>query len=298
MKRLAYKKIDAFVGGNSEGNPAGYIALKSLDDLTAEEMQLVAKRQKGFVNEVGFVAQTDADKFDLKFYSSEREVDFCGHATIAIMYNLLDADVSLQKFKRLLINTNRGLLEVENHIASEDAVFIMSPIPFTSDNIPSIEIIADNLKISPESIDPSLPISIVNAGLTTLIVPIASLKSILGICPNVKELNKFCVSSGIDIIEVFCKETTDPKNDYRTRVFAPRFGYLEDPATGSGNSAFGYYMINNKMWDQERSIVLEQNGLKDQFNIVRLKKSLDENNIQRVWFGGNSVTRIEGIFFL
>ena len=27
--------------------------------------------------------------FVLKYYSSEREVDFCGHATISIMYDLM-----------------------------------------------------------------------------------------------------------------------------------------------------------------------------------------------------------------
>ncbi len=39
------------------------------------------------------------------------------------------------------------------------------------------------------------------------------------------------------------------QNIAHTRVFAPKFGYLEDPATGSGNSAFGYYMLKNALWD-------------------------------------------------
>jgi predicted PhzF superfamily epimerase YddE/YHI9 len=38
-------------------------------------------------------------------------------------------------------------------------------------------------------------------------------------------------------IDAFTTETADGGNRYRTRVFAPTFGYLEDPATGSGNSA-------------------------------------------------------------
>jgi predicted PhzF superfamily epimerase YddE/YHI9 len=51
-----------------------------------------------------------------------------------------------------------------------------------------------------------------------------------------EELKRFCVKSQIDIIEVYTAETRNKRNDYRTRVFAPTFGYLEDPATGSGNS--------------------------------------------------------------
>jgi len=30
---------------------------------------------------------------------------------------------------------------------------------------------------------------------------------------------------------------------------APKFGYLEDLATGLGNSAMGYYMLKNQLWD-------------------------------------------------
>jgi len=44
-------------------------------------MQAIARELKGFVNEVGYLCRLDKDLFDLKYYSSEREVDFCGHAT-------------------------------------------------------------------------------------------------------------------------------------------------------------------------------------------------------------------------
>jgi predicted PhzF superfamily epimerase YddE/YHI9 len=36
-------------------------------------------------------------------------------------------------------------------------------------------------------------------------------------------------------------------NDFRVRVFAATFGYLEDPATGSGNSALGYYLLQHQL---------------------------------------------------
>lgn len=48
-------------------------------------MQQIAKELKGFVTEVGFIFKQSDNVFQLKYFSSEREVDFCGHATIAIM---------------------------------------------------------------------------------------------------------------------------------------------------------------------------------------------------------------------
>ena len=87
MKELKFKKIDAFTKGTASGNPAGYIYLDN-ESLSEAEMQLIASQLKGFVNEAGFLTKT-GNSWNLKFYSSECQVRFCGHATIAIMYDLL-----------------------------------------------------------------------------------------------------------------------------------------------------------------------------------------------------------------
>lgn len=293
MKEYKFKKIDAFATEKSDGNPAGYIKLDKLTDISEQEMLQIAKELKGFVNEVGYVAKNGESEFDLRYYSSEREVDFCGHATIAIMYDLIKTNDKVANIPTLTINTNKGVLKVENRIKDEDSVFIMSPKPDIKDTIINVEDLVRKLRIDKSNIDSNFPISVINAGLSTLIVPITNLDSILAITPELEELKEYCFSIGIDIIEVFTLNVKEKTNDYRTRVFAPTFGYIEDPATGSGNSAFGYYLINNNLWTT-KTLVIEQNGMKDNFNIVKLQKQIDDDNIQRVCFGGGAITRIEG----
>jgi PhzF family phenazine biosynthesis protein len=297
MKKLQFKKIDAFATEKSDGNPAGYIYLNSLSDITTAEMQQIARELKGFVNEVGFIAQTAEKEFSLRFYSSECEVDFCGHATIAIMYDLIKNNAKLQQSETIDIQTNRGKLSVRNRIRYEDAVYIMSPVPVYHDLNITIDDISGALKILPSTIQSNEPVSIINAGLTTLLIPIKNYRSILDISPDIDELKQFCLQSSIDIIEVFTSDTIDKQNMYRVRVFAPKFGYLEDPATGSGNSAFGYYLIKNNKFDKE-TITVEQNGNRDRFNIVKLHKEMDTDNMVRVSFGGSAINRIEGSYFL
>lgn len=297
MKKFRFKKIDAFATDKSDGNPAGYILLHSASDISTGEMQQIAKELKGFVNEVGYVLQTSSDEFELKYYSVEREVDFCGHATIAIMYDLVQNIKELEQFNIIKIKTNRGDLNVENRIKNEDAVFIMSPEPIVKEKVPGFNEIAAKLKIKPEDVETGFTIESINAGLTTLIVPIKTLNSILNISPDFEDLKNFCFESGIDIIEVFTKDVSDKSNDYRTRVFAPMFGYMEDPATGSGNSAFGYYLIKNGMW-KGTTISIEQNGTKDHYNIIKLQKQTDEKGNYRVLFGGRATTRIEGQYII
>jgi PhzF family phenazine biosynthesis protein len=297
MKEFDFKKIDAFATINSGGNPAGYVLLNSADDISVDEMQHMARELKGFVNEVGYVYRSSENQIDMKYYSSEREVDFCGHATVAIMYDLLINDTSLQQFETLKIKTNRGLLKAENRIKTENAVFIFSPEPFENETILTLIDIATNLNITPNLIDDRFPICIINAGLSTLLVPIVNLESILSISPGLKQLKDFCFANGIDIIHVFSSEVADKNSNYRTRVFAPTFGYIEDPATGSGNSAFGYYLLKNNLWKGE-TVSIEQNGLKNNFNVVKLQKQIDENGNTRILFGGAAIIRIEGKYQL
>ena len=297
MKKFKFKKIDAFATQKSDGNPAGMVYLNSLEDITTEEMLRIAKELKGFVSEVGYVWQTDKNTFGLKYYSPEREVDFCGHATIAIMYDLIKNSNELIKNNQVNIITNKGNLTVENRISDEDAVFISAPNPDFSTSEIKPDSIAKALRINIDKINKCHPISIVNAGLETLIIPIKGLNGTLSISPILDELKTFCIQNTIDIITIYTDEVANTENKYRTRVFAPTFGYLEDPATGSGNAAFGYYLMKNKMWDGT-FMSLEQNESLENPNIVKLLVKHAEDAKPQVVFGGGAIVRVDGEYVL
>lgn len=294
MKKLRFKKIDAFTRGIGTGNPAGCIYLDDKNKLSINEMQRIAKELKGFVNEVGFLTCLE-DTFYLKFYSSECEVEFCGHAIIAILYDLIKGNKSLLERDMLPIYVNAGRLLVFNHISEEDAVYIMAPIPEFIPSSLSIDAVAEALVIDSLEIDRDQPLRIINAGLRTLIVPIMSLHSCLGVFPNQEQLRLFCITNNIDIILVFCRETFLASSHFRTRVFAPKYGYLEDPATGSGNAAFGHYLIEQGLWNE--NVIIEQGPSRDIPNIIQLRKYQTEKN-DHILFGGASVLRIDGNYVL
>jgi PhzF family phenazine biosynthesis protein len=308
MKRFPFKKIDAFATERSAGNPAGYVALESVGQLSPAEMQRIAAELAGFVSEVGFAVRLSDEAWDLRYYSAEREVDFCGHATVAIMHDLLrglaDAsppdDRSTQP-RACTIRTKRGNLPILDRIAEEDAVYVRAPAPeYRSCSLARADI-ARHLGVDVAAIDPVLPVSIINAGLTTLLVPIVSLEAILSLAPVLADLRAFCLESHVDIVEVFTPWTSSEKNAFRVRVFAPTFGYLEDPATGSGNSAFGYYLLKAGRWDGRSPLSLEQNGDRERFNVVRLitdPASVAASSPGAVYFGGRGACRIDGSYYL
>lgn len=296
MKNLIFEKFDAFAQGKSTGNPAACIQLEKLADLSDVEMLHIAKQLKGFVNEVGFISPLSDQSFKLKYYSAEREVDFCGHATIGIMYNIIKNNKELLSKKEIIIDTNVGKLMVYNGIVSEDVVYIAAPLPQVKDcAIPPMQIF-EHLQLSVNEVDIRYPFQVINAGLQTLVLPINKLETLLKLNPDEQKLKQFCKDHSIDIIALFCKEVAHKENFIRSRVFAPTFGYLEDPATGSGNSAIGYYLLQQRFWNGE-PIRIEQNNNFEHPNVVKIKILQSESHAQ-VLFGGNAVTRIRGSYLL
>ncbi|HPH98505.1 MAG TPA: PhzF family phenazine biosynthesis protein [Anaerolineaceae bacterium] len=292
-KILRFKKIDAFTNGESVGNPAGYVFMPGDRLLSDVEMQRLAAELKGFVNEVGFVYQKEDDLY-LRFFSSECEVAFCGHATIAILYDLM-SNAEGYGPTEVTIHVNAGPLKVYDFITSDQAVYITAPRPA---NLPcSIhrEQAARALGLLPEDLNPAWPVRLVDGGLRTLIVPLASLDRCLEMHPDQEALRLFCLAHDFDIVHVSVLETSQADCQFRTRVFAPKYGYLEDPATGSGNAAFGYYLTNEGLWTG--NLTVEQGPSREKPNRVKLRK-VEQDGEVRMLFGGCATTRIEGNYHL
>jgi PhzF family phenazine biosynthesis protein len=294
MKAFTFKKIDAFATATSGGNPAAAVYLDSFAAITDAEMLRIARELKGFVSEVGYIARTAPDAFKLRYFSSEKEVQFCGHATIAIMHDLVTHDSSLASLKQILLTTNKGVLAVENR---DGAVFIQAPEPvFTECRIEHTEI-CQALNIPASALDATIEIGIVNAGNQTLCLPLKTCQDVAGVAPDYQTVLAFCERHQLDVMTIFSRHVAHKENQYRTRVFAAPFGYLEDPATGSGNAALGYHLQRGGHWDGT-PIRLEQNADLENPNIVQLSSVADEKHGIRVVFGGGAIVRIEGRYYL
>ena len=293
MNAYKYRKIDAFTSGISLGNPAACIYLNEDQALADTQMLEIGRQHKGFVSEVVYCKNRDHSSFDLTYFSSECEVPFCGHGTIACMYSLIESSPELWTKREVIINTRqKGSLTIFNRIPEQNAVFISAPEPISSAVPVSAKAIAENLQIDVSAISGEYPIDFIDAGNRTLIVPIAALETEINIFPDEQALRAFTLKNNIDIILIFCMDVKDRIHKAHTRVFAAKYGYLEDPATGSGNSAFGYYMLKNNMWNGE-GITIEQGGFDRVFNTVHL---CAENG--KLLFGGGATMRIEGSYYI
>ncbi|MDT8447505.1 MAG: PhzF family phenazine biosynthesis protein [bacterium] len=295
-RTFTFKKLDAFAAGASSGNPAGVVYLSPEETLCEAEMLQIAQELKGFVSEVGYVRLPKSGRLELRYFSSEREVEFCGHATIAICADILQTRPEWADLEQLTLQINSGELRAYNRMKDEGAVYISAPPPRPNPRVPEPGALAQALGIATAQLNPNAPLAILNGGLETIIVPLDGLETCLGLKPDLETLNIYCQSQGADILICYSNQTVDPASHYRTRVFAPTFGYLEDPATGSGNAALGYHLLNLGVWDGS-PLLIEQSGEREAFNRVKLGTQ-GEGPERRILIGGGAICRIEGIYRL
>lgn len=81
--KLRIFQIDAFANGPFGGNPA---AVVPLDDWISEDQMQAIAAENNLAETAYFVAE--GDRFGLRWFTPVKEVDLCGHATLASAYVL------------------------------------------------------------------------------------------------------------------------------------------------------------------------------------------------------------------
>ncbi|MBN1500933.1 MAG: PhzF family phenazine biosynthesis protein [Spirochaetes bacterium] len=293
MKVLNFRKIDAFTSGLSSGNPAACILLSDNEKLSEKEMQNIASELGDFVCETAFVRPVSGEEadFEFRYFSKEAEVPFCGHATIAVCHNLIRESQLFTESNSFKIKTKNGILSIFNEYKTENSVYIEAPEPCFHEHDVSINEMADAINLNPDEIDKDDKLICLNVGQKIILVPIMTYNSIIQCKPEFDKMKSFSDKHGIDIIVIYSADSVFQENDFRTRVFPPAFGYLEDPATGSGNAALAYHQFINCGRSEEK-ITIEQGTDKLNPNIIKLKK-----NGSSVLIGGSAVMKIEGKYY-
>jgi PhzF family phenazine biosynthesis protein len=114
MEKLTMYQVDAFSDRPFRGNPAAIFILKRW--LTDQTMQMIAEENN--LSETAF-ARSNGAGWDLRWFSPQQEVDFCGHATLAAAHVLI---TEYSQIDHLIFTTRMGRLGVtqrENNLTLE-----------------------------------------------------------------------------------------------------------------------------------------------------------------------------------
>ena len=100
-------------------------------------------------------------------------------------------------------------------------------------------------------------IQTVSTGTPKLIIGVDSLKTLLGIRPDMEGIKAYCKEHLVKGFYPFTKETMDEDSDFHARQFNPAAGINEDPITGVAAGALGAYAVEHKISDK-KEFTIEQ----------------------------------------
>lgn len=257
---LEQYQIDAFASRPFEGNPAAVVPLTEwLDDSL---MQSIANENN--LAETAFFVP-EGDGFQLRWFTPVREVDLCGHATLASAYVLFEH----RGYDRAKIRfgTRSGDLYVERR----GQQLAMDFPAVATERCDAPEPLLKGLGVAPVTVE---------AGMDYLVV-LANEAQVRELQPDLAQLSK------LDRRGVIVTARGDHK-DFVSRFFAPKAGVAEDPVTGSAHCALAPY------WGKQ----LGKNTLSGR-QISRRGGNVDcELKGDRVTLLGQAVTTIISEFYL
>jgi trans-2,3-dihydro-3-hydroxyanthranilate isomerase len=109
------------------------------------------------------------------------------------------------------------------------------------------------------------------------------------------DLSRFDKAFGAVGAFLFCRETVDGGNAFHARMFAPAFGVLEDPATGSAVAAFaGYLAAHGGYADGEHRVRIEQGYEMGRPSLIELTLKIAGGNLTSAAIAGDAVVVLEG----
>lgn len=234
--------FDVFTMEPGKGNPAGIVL--AADGMSESTMQAIAART-GFPDTAFVLSASDAD-FGIRYFNTQREVELCGHATIA-------AAIALHARGRLTgaahpfefsISTRAGILPIRLEVGPHDEQRVVMAQassqfrPFAGD----LRRVAHTLGIELNDLHSELPVVYGSTGRWTLVVPVNGLDAMRRMVPNTRTFAETLVGMPGASIHPFCLETVDPGVHMHARHFSsPSTGTIEDPVTGTASGVLGTY---------------------------------------------------------
>ncbi len=260
--KLKIFQVDAFSSKPFSGNPAAVCILDKW--LDAELMQRIANENN--LSETAFSVPVH-DRYEIRWFTPEIEVDLCGHATLAtahILFNHMGISSARVEFDTL----NSGRLFVEKNEKN-------LTLDFPTDTIEEM--------VVPEVIVTALNRSPLKAyrGKTDFMFIYASQSEIESLKPDFGLLAQM---GGRGIIVT----SMGDEANFVSRFFAPQTGINEDPVTGSAHTTLMPY------W----SGVLGKTRLTAQQLSARGGQLVCELLGDRVKISGEAVTYMEGEIYI
>jgi len=204
----------------------------------ADARMLALAAEVGY-SETAFVTpRAGGREYDVRYFSAEAEVPFCGHATIATAVALAERDGTGD----IVFHIAAGPVPI--HTGRDEAGAIVASLTSVGPEIfevepADLEAALGLVGWSPDEIDAALPPRIAYAGARHLILAAGSRQRLAELDYDYDGLKALMLRLDLTTVDLVWREREDT---FYARNPFPVGGVVEDPATGAAAAAFGAYL--------------------------------------------------------
>jgi trans-2,3-dihydro-3-hydroxyanthranilate isomerase len=291
--RRRYVTLDVFTLKRFSGNPLAVVF--ESDGLDTAAMQTIA-REFNYPETVFVLPPADrSHRADLRIFTPANELPFAGHPTVGTAVALARGGARQQKF---IVAEKVGPVPCEVTLRDADsgeATFALPKLPERIGDAPDRGAIAAALGLKESDIGGDLEGGQWSAGVAFTCVPVKSLSAIAKASPQADRFEAAFARGGPGKAFLFCRETAERGHDFHARMFAPKMGIQEDPATGSAAAAFGGLVAARAgLGDGTHRIRIEQGYEMGRPSQIDLTLTMSGGRLAAGAIGGGAVVVTEG----
>jgi trans-2,3-dihydro-3-hydroxyanthranilate isomerase len=304
MNGKSFVIADVFTNERFGGNQlAVYTDARGLDAAT---MQNIA-REMNYSETTFLLPPEQGGDYRVRIFTPRSELPFAGHPMVGSAFVIVAEKMKewSEPLTLLQLETGVGLIrvEVETNEGRPGHTTMTQPLPVSKGAYKDTAKLARALSLEDSDIESTgLPVEPIYNGITTMIVPIATLAAVERIKIDGGALERISLEAGVDTVMAFTLETLAPSSTVHCRVSAAAEGILEDAATGSANGPLGFYLVRHKLVKVERltRIVSEQGYEMKRPSLLHIEVETDaaSGNVLGVRVGGGVVIAGRGEMFV
>lgn len=299
-----YAIYDVFTSKPLSGNPLAVVF--DADDLDGAVMQRLAREFN--LSETVFVltAEKPAHTARLRIFTPVAELPFAGHPTVGASVALARrqaaaSDASQPHSVMMLeeaVGDIRSLVQLSDDVPGGFAEFDLPAGAREAGGAPRRAMVADALGLSEQQVGfENHALSVWNGGLPYVLIPLKDLNAVEQCRLDAMRWKKIAPFDGglsADVF-VYCRGGVDHRAHFHARMFAPRMGIAEDPATGSAVASLsGAIAKFDGLLDGHHAIIVEQGVEMGRPSMIHLRMDIETGTIVRTRIGGDAVCIAEG----
>ncbi|HBU97742.1 PhzF family phenazine biosynthesis protein [Thalassospira lucentensis] len=246
--------VNAFVTGNVGGNPAAVVL--DADNLSDANMLRIAA--KVGLSETAFVSASQTQAFKLDFFTPNRRIAHCGHATIATFSYLAELGrVSEGETSKETVDGPRKIV-IKNGAAYMEQLGpnYRMPSDWAGDGVTAADVLK-SLGINEVDLAQNISPVLVNTGNNFIVVGVKDGATLRNLKPDFDLISD--ISEKLDLVGyyVFTTDRDATDKDATTRMLAPRYGIEEESATGMAAGPLACVLHDHLNINKE-TLVIEQ----------------------------------------